>query len=73
MKNQWCFNNVEILAEEVVEKVIREWNEFQEYYTREKKEQNRKGRQNENQSVGNQRLLNLAGYYSIDTSSSFMR
>lgn len=27
MRNQWCFNNVEVSAVEVVDKVIREWNE----------------------------------------------
>lgn len=39
MRNKWCFNNVEILAEEVVDKVTKEWNEYQKCCTREKKEQ----------------------------------
>lgn len=53
MRHKWCFNNFDISAIEVVDKVIKEWNEFQECRLREQKEQNWQNRQAETQVLGN--------------------
>lgn len=73
MRNQWCFNNVEVSAVEVVDKVLRGWSEFQECRSREQKETNLQSRQVDTQAAGNQQLFNLVGYFTVDTSSNYLR
>lgn len=73
MRNQLCFNNVEISAWEVVEMAVKEWAEFKESTERQRMMQQGQHQENRAREEGQQRQPCVVGYQVIETSYTNQR